>query len=233
MRRQLAALLASGVVVTAGGTVLAHHSFAMFNQENPIELEGVLQEFKYTSPHSYILLEVKGKDGTTAVWNLEGPAPSLLSLIDKGLDFAINHLELLVAEDIQNRVEALDQIEQFALVIRADPAAGQRRVDFACEVMDSGQRDRGIQIVIHAAFELGERAQRRLMQIFIQAWLGFSFAQTRLKITQAFDSLFRTADRIESEVELLAIGHAQQKVAQTQRRITLRRQISKRIVVAL
>ena len=79
MRRQLAAFLASGVVVTAGGTGLAHHSFAMFNQENPIELEGVLQEFKYTSPHSYILLEVKGKDGTTTVWNLEGPAPSLLS----------------------------------------------------------------------------------------------------------------------------------------------------------
>jgi hypothetical protein len=38
-----------------------------------------VQEFKYTSPHSYILLEVKGEDGSTAVWNLEGPAPSLLS----------------------------------------------------------------------------------------------------------------------------------------------------------
>jgi hypothetical protein len=79
MRRQLAALFVSSMLVTASDTVTAHHSFAMFDQENPIELEGVVQEFKYTSPHSYILLEVKGEDGSTAVWNLEGPAPSLLS----------------------------------------------------------------------------------------------------------------------------------------------------------
>jgi hypothetical protein len=39
----------------------------------------VVQEFKFTSPHSYILLEVKGEEGNTAVWNLEGPAPSLLA----------------------------------------------------------------------------------------------------------------------------------------------------------
>src|SRR5258705_9292304 len=78
MRRQLTAVM-SFAFVAASGAVTAHHSFAMFDQENPIELEGVVQEFKYTSPHSYILLEVKGEDGNTAVWNLEGPAPSLLS----------------------------------------------------------------------------------------------------------------------------------------------------------
>jgi hypothetical protein len=78
MRRQLAALVSCAFVATSGA-VLAHHSFAMFDQENPVELEGVVQEFKFTSPHSYILLEVKGEEGNTAVWNLEGPAPSLLS----------------------------------------------------------------------------------------------------------------------------------------------------------
>jgi Family of unknown function (DUF6152) len=78
MRRQLAALVSCAFVATSGA-VLAHHSFAMFDQENPVELEGVVQEFKFTSPHSYILLEVKGEEGNTAVWNLEGPAPSLLA----------------------------------------------------------------------------------------------------------------------------------------------------------
>ena len=34
---------------------------------------------QYTSPHSFILVDVKGKDGASAVWNLEGPSPSILA----------------------------------------------------------------------------------------------------------------------------------------------------------
>src|SRR5262249_33592934 len=79
MRRQLAAFVASGAFIASSGTPMAHHSFAMFDQENPIELEGTVQEFKYTSPHSYLLLAVKGPDGSTTVWNLEGRAPSLMA----------------------------------------------------------------------------------------------------------------------------------------------------------
>ena len=78
MRRDLTALLVSGVFVLTSGAAIAHHSFAMFDQENPIELEGSVQEFKYTSPHTFILLQVKEKDGSTTVWNLEGSAPSNL-----------------------------------------------------------------------------------------------------------------------------------------------------------
>ena len=37
-----------------------------------------MQEFKFTSPHTFILLQVKGQDGNTTVWNLEGNAPSNL-----------------------------------------------------------------------------------------------------------------------------------------------------------
>jgi len=79
MKRQLTAFLASAVLVATNAAAMAHHSFAMFDQENPVDLEGVVQEFKYTSPHSYILLEVRGQDGSAVVWNLEGQAPSLLT----------------------------------------------------------------------------------------------------------------------------------------------------------
>lgn len=79
MRWQLAAFIVAGALATSSGTLMAHHSFAMFDQENPIELVGTVQEFKYTSPHSYLLLEVKGPDGSTTVWNLEGRAPSLMA----------------------------------------------------------------------------------------------------------------------------------------------------------
>src|SRR5215475_11245441 len=77
MRRQSTALLSVAFIVTSGA-VLAHHSFAMFDQENPIELEGTVQEFKFTSPHTFIILQVKGQDGATTTWSLEGGAPSAL-----------------------------------------------------------------------------------------------------------------------------------------------------------
>jgi hypothetical protein len=78
MKRQLAALLATGAFVATSGAVMAHHSFAMFDQEHPIEVVGVVQEFRYTSPHVYIFLEIKGQDGSSTTWNLEGGSPSLL-----------------------------------------------------------------------------------------------------------------------------------------------------------
>jgi hypothetical protein len=77
MRRQLAALMGIAFAATSG-TVLAHHSFAMFDNENPIELEGIVQEFKFTSPHTFIILDVKQQDGSSQLWSLEGAAPSAL-----------------------------------------------------------------------------------------------------------------------------------------------------------
>ena len=44
-----------------------------------IGLEGFVQEFKYTSPHTFILLAVKAQDGSITVWNLEGVTPSALA----------------------------------------------------------------------------------------------------------------------------------------------------------
>src|SRR5262249_45894794 len=78
MRRQINAVVSWAFVATSGAA-LAHHSFAMFDQENPIELEGVVQEFKFTSPHTFIILQVRQPDGSTQLWSLEGGAPSALA----------------------------------------------------------------------------------------------------------------------------------------------------------
>ena len=77
MRPQLAAL-GVGVMMATGAGAWAHHSFAVFDIEHPLELRGTVQEFKFTSPHAFIVLEVKGADGTTTIWNLEGASPSIL-----------------------------------------------------------------------------------------------------------------------------------------------------------
>jgi Family of unknown function (DUF6152) len=78
MSKTLAALLAGVALAVSGGSVLAHHSFAMFDQEHPMELSGTVTEFKFTSPHTFVLLDVKGADGADTVWNLEGASPSAL-----------------------------------------------------------------------------------------------------------------------------------------------------------
>jgi hypothetical protein len=58
---------------------MAHHSAAMFDQDNPVELTGTVREFRYTSPHTFIILEVKSEDGSAKVWTLEGNAPGNLA----------------------------------------------------------------------------------------------------------------------------------------------------------
>jgi hypothetical protein len=78
MGRFSTALLAGVALIVTSGAVFAHHSFAMFDQEHPMELAGTVQEFKFTSPHTFVLLEVKGSDGASTVWNLEGASPSAL-----------------------------------------------------------------------------------------------------------------------------------------------------------
>ena len=77
MKRQLLGLAVAASYMVAGGATSAHHSFAMFDQEHPMELQGTVQEFKFTSPHTFIILEVKGEGGSQ-LWSLEGAAPSAL-----------------------------------------------------------------------------------------------------------------------------------------------------------
>jgi hypothetical protein len=78
MKRQLIGLATAVAFAAASGAALAHHSFAMFDTDHPMELTGTVTEFKFTSPHTFILLEVKGTDGSSTTWNLEGASPSAL-----------------------------------------------------------------------------------------------------------------------------------------------------------
>ena len=79
MMRNLSLLFASAAFMVSAGAATAHHSFAMFDQGHPLELVGTVKEFKFASPHTFILLEVKGKDARPAIWNLEGNSPNSLA----------------------------------------------------------------------------------------------------------------------------------------------------------
>ena len=60
-------------------SVLAHHSTAYFDSETIIELEGVVKEFQWTNPHTWIQLNVINEQGEVVEWSIEGGSPGTLS----------------------------------------------------------------------------------------------------------------------------------------------------------
>jgi hypothetical protein len=79
MRRRSVAVLVSLATAAMTAAAGAHHSIAVFDQIHPIELVGTVQEFRFTSPHAFIILEVQDKDAHKVVWNLEGNSPNSLT----------------------------------------------------------------------------------------------------------------------------------------------------------
>ena len=72
------ALLVGAALVVPSGPLPAHHSFSMY-EDQPTPIEGTVLEFKYTNPHTFIIVRAKGQDGHTVVWRLEGPSPASLA----------------------------------------------------------------------------------------------------------------------------------------------------------
>ena len=72
------ALSLAGVASVAIYTIpaAAHHSFAMFDAEKRVILEGTVKEFLWTNPHSWIHLTVTDKEGKSVVWLVEMGAPT-------------------------------------------------------------------------------------------------------------------------------------------------------------
>ncbi len=77
MKSQLAALLAGAALMATGAPASAHHSFAMFDALHPKEIAGTVKEFRFVSPHTILVVSVKGQDGVEKDWILEGGAPGL------------------------------------------------------------------------------------------------------------------------------------------------------------
>ena len=66
-------LTCAGIVLVAGADrVFAHHSFsATYDSSQKVEIEGLIKEFVWRNPHSFMRLDVEDKDGTTKTWTLE------------------------------------------------------------------------------------------------------------------------------------------------------------------
>jgi hypothetical protein len=79
-RRLVTALAAACVVLGLADVelALAHHSATMFEEKRTVTVEGVVKEFQYTNPHSWLLVDVRDKDGKITTWGFEAEGPSTL-----------------------------------------------------------------------------------------------------------------------------------------------------------
>jgi hypothetical protein len=64
-------------ISTAPG--LAHHSFAMFDGQRTVTVEGTVKAFQWVYPHSWILLMVRNDEGQLVQWPIEMGSPGGLA----------------------------------------------------------------------------------------------------------------------------------------------------------
>jgi hypothetical protein len=71
-------------VAMAGGAAqpaLAHHSFAMFDNDHQVKITGTVTKFDWTNPHIYLAV-TGGEAGKEAkAWTIEGASPGILNRI--------------------------------------------------------------------------------------------------------------------------------------------------------
>ncbi|MBF8301459.1 MAG: hypothetical protein HW394_1829 [Acidobacteria bacterium] len=80
MRRTVLVFFAGVVLLAGAGRVFAHHSFtAAYDNTKRVEVEGVVREFVWRNPHSFVRIEVTNAAGMPETWNLEWGSSSQLS----------------------------------------------------------------------------------------------------------------------------------------------------------
>src|SRR5436190_770360 len=67
------------MVFLMSAALLGHHSFAAFDMEKANTLSGVVKEFQWRNPHSWIQLMVTDASGNDVEWSIETGSPSSLS----------------------------------------------------------------------------------------------------------------------------------------------------------
>ena len=74
------ALCATLLVLSfAAPAAQAHHAFGKVFMDKVVTLNGTIEEFRWTQPHGWVLLDVQNPDASTSSWSIETAPPTVLS----------------------------------------------------------------------------------------------------------------------------------------------------------
>lgn len=72
-------LLIGLAAMLLAGPASAHHSFAVFDRDKLMTLEGTIKQFEWTNPHSWIQIDVPDGAGGLVEWGIECNSPNNLA----------------------------------------------------------------------------------------------------------------------------------------------------------
>ena len=75
-RRLIASLIAAIFMFTA--SAIAHHSNSAYQVDKVVAVSGTVKSWKWSNPHTWLVLTVQNEKGESVDWELEGRAPGIL-----------------------------------------------------------------------------------------------------------------------------------------------------------
>jgi hypothetical protein len=79
LRRTLVlTLLTLSMIAASVGPIAAHHSTVPFDTTKQTTLTGIVKEFDWTNPHTWIWVNVPNDKGGMDLWGVEGMSPNYL-----------------------------------------------------------------------------------------------------------------------------------------------------------
>jgi uncharacterized protein DUF6152 len=107
------------ILAGMAGSAFAHHSPAVFDRTKEVKLVGVVKEFRWSNPHSFIELNVRNDKGELDTWAVEMNPPGYL----------------VKAGWKSNTVKPGDEVTVLVHPLRTDEKAGQ----FVSITLSNGQ----------------------------------------------------------------------------------------------
>jgi Family of unknown function (DUF6152) len=77
-RTLVLALLTLSLLAAGVGSLSAHHSTVPFDSTKQTTITGIVKEFDWTNPHTWIWVNVPNDKGGMDLWGVEGMSPNYL-----------------------------------------------------------------------------------------------------------------------------------------------------------
>jgi hypothetical protein len=71
-------VLTLSMIAASVGPIAAHHSTVPFDSTKQTTLTGIVKEFDWTNPHTWIWINVPNDKGGMDLWGVEGMSPNYL-----------------------------------------------------------------------------------------------------------------------------------------------------------